>query len=507
MKSRTLTCITAITLFAVLALPVQLAAQQPRYKLIDLGTLGGPDSFPTPAGSGVVMLNNAGTVAGWADTTIPDPFCFGNDGLCLITHAFRWHNGTLTDLGALPGVNSSAAIAINAGGWVLGASQNGLIDPVTVFPEQRAVVWKANQLTELGTLGVNAVFPQTLNSVGQVVGGAANTTPDPFSLAFFPTQTRAFLWQNGVMQDLGTLGGPDAFPFSINERGQVAGMSYTNTTPNATTGSPTLEPFLWQNGKMIPLGTLGGTVGSPGAQGSIMINNRGEIIGTSNLAGDQAAHGFVWHKGVMTDLGTFGGVNSFPVWLNDVGEIVGEADLPGSAVTHLHHAFLWKNGVMTDLGTLGSTSHAEAVNSRGQVVGRSRPGAPSTVLQHAFLWEDGGPMMDLNTLIPAGSNLQLIDAYNINDRGEILVDGIPLGAPPVQTGQLGHLALLVPCDGAEQGCEDSADAANVASASPAIANNTTASTQHRSTPSAMLAAWRARFAQRSHLPGSQEPSH
>jgi probable HAF family extracellular repeat protein len=484
-------------LVAAVAMPARLAGQQkPQYRLIDLGTLGGPNSFPSPAGQnspgqGVVMLNNAGRVAGWADTTIPDPFCFGGDGLCLITHALRWDNGTLTDLGALPGVNSSAAIAINAGGWVLGESQNGLIEPVTGFPQQRAVVWKGTQLIELGTLGVNAVFPQTLNSVGQVVGNAPNTVPDPFSLFGLPTQIRAFLWQNGLMQDLGTLGGPDAVPFSINERGQVAGMSYTNATPNATTGMPTLEPFLWENGKMISLGTLGGTVGSNGAQGSIMINNRGQIIGTSNLAGDQAAHGFVWENGVMTDLGTFGGVNSFPVWINDVGEIVGEADLLGSAVSHLHHAFLWKNGVMTDLGTLGSTSHAEAVNARGQVVGRSRPGDPATILQHAFLWEEGGPMLDLNSLIPAGSNWVLIDAYNINDRGEILVDAIPLGTPPVETGQLGHLALLVPCEpDSGQNCSPvSANAQN----DTALATKVALSAESRSIRYGTLAAMRARI--------------
>lgn len=290
MQSRTLTCITAMTLFAALAIPVQLPAQNIRYKLIDLGTPGGPNSFPSPAGPGVLMLNNAGTVAGWGDTTTPDPTCFGNDGLCLLTHAFRWKNGTLTDLGALPGTNSSAAIAINARGWILGVSENGVTDPISGAPGSRAVLWKHDHPTDLAALG-NLVFPQTLNNVGQAIGGYEGAIPDPFSLFGFPTQTRAFLWQRGAVQDIGTLGGPDAFPFSINERGQIVGMSYVNAVPNETTGIPTLEPFLWDHGQMISLGTLGGTSGgptAPGAQGSMMINNRGQIIGTSNLAGDQS---------------------------------------------------------------------------------------------------------------------------------------------------------------------------------------------------------------------------
>jgi len=202
----------------------------------------------------------------------------------------------------------------------------------------------------------------------------------------------------------------------------------------------------------------------------------------------------------MTDLGTFGGVNSFPVWLNDVGEIVGEADLTGSAVTHLHHAFLWNDGVMTNLGTLGSTSHAEGVNSSVQVAGRSRLGAPSSVLQHAFLWEnggpmmdlgslgtnstavainsqgqivgasrinattnhaflweDGGPMIDLNTLVAVNpSGLTLVCAFNINDRGEITGLGAPPGVVPTGCGDPGqHPFLLIPCGAGEApSCED-----------------------------------------------------
>lgn len=90
--------------------------------------------------------------------------------------------------------------------------------------------------------------------------------------------------------------------------------------------------------------------------------------------------------------------------------------------------------MINDLGTLpgGSSSHAYFVNDRGQVVGTSEDRAHMLigVGEHAFLWEDGGPMVDLNSLIPAGSSLQLTYAVAINDRGEIAGFGVSPGVPP-----------------------------------------------------------------------------
>jgi probable HAF family extracellular repeat protein len=112
----------------------------------------------------------------------------------------------------------------------------------------------------------------------------------------------------------------------------------------------------------------------------------------------------------------------------------------------LHNAFLWKNGVMKDLGNLGITSSAEFINSKGQVVGASRVSfEPSRA--SAFLWENGGPMVDLNTLIPADSALHLVFAEYINDRGEIAGNAVPPGVSLddfLQDESLGHAFLLIP---------------------------------------------------------------
>ena len=158
---------------------------------------------------------------------------------CMVSHVFRYQKGVLTDLGTLVPGFSSGATQINARGWIAGQSQNGEIDPLSGFPVTVAVLWKANQIIALGSLGGNESVPTGLNNAGQVVGAAANPTLDPFSLFGIGTETRAFLWQNGVIEDLGTLGGPDAAALAVNEFGQVAGFSYTDATPTPVTGMPT----------------------------------------------------------------------------------------------------------------------------------------------------------------------------------------------------------------------------------------------------------------------------
>jgi probable HAF family extracellular repeat protein len=470
--------------------------KHPKYKLIDLGTLGGPVSYEPDNGEGNQVLNNSGVIASSADTSVPDPnapdFCFNPD--CFLAHAVRWDKGVLTDLGTLPGNNSKAS-AINARGWIVGISPTDVIDPVIGGPENHAVLWKDDQITDLGTMGGTESVAVYVNNSGQVVGMATiNTDPDPFS--FFGAPIHPFIWEDGKKVDIGTLGGPDAFVSAgcVNEReGFVAGASFTNAIPNTITGLPTLDPFVWKKGTMIDLGTLGGTLGS--AQ---CANDRGQVIGQSDLTGDFAFHPFIWQHGILTDLGTLGGDNGTAVWINNAGEVVGEADLPGSLV---HHAFLWRNGVMKDLGTLGDDSHASAINSKGQVVGNFFiSGRTEPPFRHAFLWEEGGPMVDLNTLIPADSGLELVAADNINERGEIVGVGVPDRCSP---DFCGHFFLLVPCGaGDTHGCEDKGESLNAAVQGDleAITISST-SAQARPTPKERAAAWRAQMAKRYHIRG------
>ena len=248
--------------------------------------------------------------------------------------------------------------------------------------------------------------------------------------------SRGFLWQNGVMQDLGTLGDSDAF-VADKEHGQVVGCATTNSVaPN-----PTQDAFLWESGRMTDIGTFGGTYAC-----AFVVNNHGQAMGAATLPGDQATHAFFWERGTLTDLGNFGGTTVEPFWLNNIGEVVrGGAEYPGDAT---RHGFLWKKDVITDLGTLYSGSSCGIpgsvglqVNSKTQIVGNSWCDTSAAT----FLWEEGS-MVDLNTLIPPNSGMQLVDAQNINERGEITGLGI------LPNGDL-HVFLLIPCDENHPGVE------------------------------------------------------
>lgn len=433
MKSRMR--IPVIALVVLLIGPGELVAQQQtnhlRYKIVDLGTLGGPQSYLTFYSQ---VLNRHGVVAGYSDTTAPDPnfpnfgACFNPD--CLFSDGFQWQNGTLTKLGPLPDGATAQTEWISDSGLIAGVSQNGLTDPITGLSEIRAVLWEHGHIHNLGTLGGNESGALAVNSPGQVVGVGSNAIPDSNSMFGWGAQTRAFIWQNGAMTDLGTLGGTDAFALGINEHGWVTGPSYSDSNPSTNCPWPlTTHPFLVDAHGMHDLGTLGGSCAFPNA-----INNQGQVAGDSNLTGDTALHRFFWDGEKMIDLGGFGGTSGDATFMNDAGEVVGSMNLPGDQTWH---AFRWKNGELRDLGTLDRCSTAWGINAHGQIVGAS---GDCGVAVHAFLWEDGH-LIDLTKLMPP--HVELTYALSINDRGEIAAIGRVPGGGDVG---IQHSFLLTPVD-------------------------------------------------------------
>ena len=133
-------------------------------------------------------------------------------------------------------------------------------------------------------------------------------------------QTRAFLWQDGVMQDLGTLGGANSYGMAVNDAGHVVG--------NAQTAAGYSTAFLWDGQQMKNLGTLGGTQSY--AYG---IDNSGDIVGYSWTSGE-VTHGYLYSGGVMLDLNSLLEIGSG--WtidgaygINDAGQILAQATHDG----------------------------------------------------------------------------------------------------------------------------------------------------------------------------------
>jgi probable HAF family extracellular repeat protein len=491
MSFKTWTHIIALVVVAALLVSVRLTAQAKQdhhyrhhhYRLVDFGsTFGGLNSYFDP-GSGndfapfTSVLNHQGVVAGFAETSLADPFapyCFWN---CVATNAFLAHrSGVLTDLGTLPGGVNSAPLWINGEGRIAGVSENGETDPL--YPglgELHAVLWTDGKISDLGTLeGGYESEANAVNRAGQVVGSALNTMPDPNSMqpgTFwlwggiqppYLYQTRAFLWdkQRG-MQDLGTLpGGTNAQAILINDRGQVIGNSYTSSAPSALCASAgfalTTGSFIWDRQRgMRDLGSLGGTC-------TLVtdLNERGQVIGVSSPAGDQFQHAFIWQNGSLHDLGgSLGGNNTGAFVMNDYGQAVGFATFPGETT---FHATLWRRvGDMTDLGVVGDDecSYATGINTEGQVVGGSITDCSEEF--RAFLWE-GGSIVDLNTLIPPDSSVYLQRVETINDRGEIAGQGVDGSGNE-------HAFLLIPCDENHpslEGCDYSVVDGEIAAVAP-----------------------------------------
>ena len=147
------------------------------------------------------------------------------------------------------------------------------------------------------------------------------------------------------------------------------------------------------------------------------INNLGQATGsTGDCLTTPAAHAVLWKNGKTMNLGNLGGsLYTNPFGINDRTQVTGTSDVAGDLTSH---AFLWQDGVMKDLGTLPGDYYSVgySVNNLGQVVGQS---CDANFNCRAFLWQNG-KMTDLNTLNPSTSPLYLYLAATIDDFGVIV---------------------------------------------------------------------------------------
>ena len=368
--------------------PLQPASVSPQasgatsYEAIDLGTLGGGSSRAN-------AINDSGQIVGWSITTSG------------VTHAFLWENRVMRDLGSIDPsdpTDFSEAQAIDNAGLVAGVGyQNG----------DRLIIWENGVLRDLGIEGGLTAQVEAMNARADLV-----VTPgrwDDYS-------PRAIVWHDGVLQDLGWLipyGG--TYALAMNNRGQIVGASIGYNSE----AQGFYHPFLWQDGVLRDLGVFGRvecedpTDPSPcAAQGQATgINERGQVVGWSQDSSG-VHRPFLYQDGQMRDLGIFPGESVEPVAINQRGQIAGTHWRYGPAGLE-SGAFLWDGGTVQDLGSLGPAIAVTAMNERGDVVGWS---GANWFTAHAVVWRDG-VMYDLG-LGPAGGDYS--QAVAINAAGEII---------------------------------------------------------------------------------------
>jgi len=343
------------------------------------------------------------------------------------------------------GGTQSRGMAINDdGSWVAGWSNlsNGT---------RHAALWQNGTITDLGTLGtpdLRSTVPWPgLNNDGMIVGISHTNEVDPLDeswsceeAGFLPGPAtnlicRGFVWENGVMRELPTLGGNHSFGAGVNNRGLVVG--WAETPVHDSTCSPTsaqvlgFRAVIWDpkdgsNGKVKTRALR--PFEDDAASAATAINDDGVAVGISGDC-DQAVgrfsarHAVRWDKdGKASEIPNLGGTSwHTPMDINAQGDVVGfsNPDEPGDEVgDFIARAFYWKNGADTaqDLhALLGDLfSQAFAINSHGQVVGVSF-GGPNGA--RAFLWQNG-ELMNLNDLVNIAPDV-LQSAQDINDAGQI----------------------------------------------------------------------------------------
>jgi len=350
------------------------SASPPTYSITNLGSIGGTISRGN-------SINNSGWISGFS-------FVAGNSR----RHASLWINGgSPVDLGTLAGPSGYSSVvwpAKSNSGTIAGITQTSIDDP-------NDETWSCSPF-------LYGVFE---NITGKTCVG--------------------FVWRDGQMLPLPTLGGPNGFAAGANNRGQITGWAENDVLDSNCVPPQKLQfrPVIWgpdpNQVRSLPL-IAGDSSGSATA-----INDRGDAIGISGIC-DQAvgrysaAHAVIWTGGKVRDIvGTNGGPYwNTPMAINDRGDVVGFVGINGDLDGNLLRAFMWtEKGGFSYLPPLAGDVFSEAlgINNKGQVVGISC--AAGGVACKPVLWHEGSPI-NINSLSPGYTGV-LVTAQDINDDGQI----------------------------------------------------------------------------------------
>jgi probable HAF family extracellular repeat protein len=376
---------------AALAQTQAQAKAKSQYHVSNLDTLGGTSS-------GGNSINDQSWVAGYS--RLPD-----NQS----RHAALWRNGSILDLGTLGGPNSSVTWNVkNTEGIIVGISQTAAPDPLGEAWSSAAFygppynvgfinlgfVWEQGQMRGLPTFaGGNNGFATGANNLDQVVGWAENDVHDPACVSPQVLQFRPAMWGLGPPDQIHELplisGDTSGAATAINDNGQITGIS--GICDQAVGRHTARHAVLWENGGVTDIGNLGANWwNTPTA-----INQHGDVVG---FDGDPAfvegdiLHAFIWTKdnGIQALRPLRGRVpqhvDSEAYGINERRQVVG-VSCDANFVDC--RAVVWNHGVYpTDLNDLKGdySAHLESakdINNLGEITGRAVD--PNTGVRTAYL--------------------------------------------------------------------------------------------------------------------------
>lgn len=317
------------------------------YTITDLGTLGGSSSYAS-------AINDNGQVVGRASTT-------GDTA----THAYLYSNGTMFDLGTLGG-DYSAASDINNNGQVVGGSVN-------INGNYNAFSYANGTMNNIYNVdSTYGTYATGINNNGQIVGGGYDSWKYGVDWAFI---------DNSGIKSF-PLGSTTGYATAINDNNQVVGDILDWAWLD--------HGFVYTNGTITSLGYL---------NSASDINNKGEVVGVTSYTS-----AFLYSNGQMINLGSLGNSWTSAYALNEKGQVVGSSDINSTS-----HAFLYSGGAMLDLNTLLAANSgwellsASDINELGQIVGTGTINGqthaylltPTTVPVPAAAWLLGSGLLGL----------------------------------------------------------------------------------------------------------------